>query len=176
LSAQEQRNLTEALVDFVDRFGLDNPEGAKTGRTGTVEPAVLMIRLANRLRYRGAFLLAEEQAQLAGEAEDAASAGSDAALALRWHDQVRRFADDRHLPEDFAQGPPRWQLATLIWSFHREDHPEVVRMLDRGTPAEVIHALADVLAIDVPLPATSLGARHPALKEYREFLGRLPRR
>jgi hypothetical protein len=97
-------------------------------------------------------------------------------MALSWHALTRRFAGDRPLPDDYLDGPTRWQLATLAWSFHVDHDPGVAQALSRGLPAEVVHALAQALAVDVPLPATSLADRYPALAEYRTFLGRLPRR
>ena len=76
------------------------------------------------------------------------------------------------MPGDFARGPLRWQLATLCWSFHLDDDPTA----PRRSPAEIPHALADALAVDLPVRATPLSARYPALAGYVEFLGRLPRR
>ena len=129
-----------------------------------------MVLLARTLRYRGPFLSADERAEL----EDERGPGSDheRSLALRWHAHIRQFADDRPLPGDFARGPLRWQLATLCWSFHLDDDPTA----PRRSPAEIPHALADALAVDLPVRATPLSARYPALAGYVEFLGRLPRR
>ena len=41
---------------------------------------------------------------------------------------------------------------------------------------EVVHALADALTVDVPLPPTSLSSRYPPLEDYRRFLAKRPRR
>src|SRR4029077_842514 len=95
----------------------------------------------------------------------------ESAHALRWHARTRRFATDRPLPDDLAQGPLRWQLDTLAWSFHLDDPTD-----RRRSTAEIPHALAEELAVDLPLFPSALSARHPALAAYRDFLGRLPRR
>jgi hypothetical protein len=160
----ERRRVGEALLALAERFGVAG------GAAGEDDPAALMILLADRLRYRGPTLSAAELAGLA------AGQDREGALALRWHAQIRRFAADRRLPADFAQGPLRWQLDTLAWSFHLD--------LDRGddpagrrrSGAEVPHALGEALAVDVPLRSTPLSARHPALAAYRDFLGPFPRR
>ena len=162
----ERRRVTEGLVDMAERFGVLTPEAAARGPV----PADVMILLARGLRYRGPLLSADERAGLE-RGRDGAS-GHDRDLALRWDALVRRFTDDRALPKGFARGPLRWQLDTLAWSFHLDDDPDA----PRRSPAEVPHALAEALAVDVPLRATPLAARHPALVAYLEFLGRLPRR
>jgi hypothetical protein len=95
--------------------------------------------------------------------------GRDAAAALAWDSLISHFVADRPLPEDFREGPLRWQLAALAWSFHHRDDP-------RRSPAEVAHALGEALAIDVAVRPLDLEDRHPALTAYREFLARLPRR
>ena len=77
-----------------------------------------------------------------------------------------------HVAGKLPDGPLRWQLDTLAWSFHLDDEPAA----RRRSPAEIPHALADALAVDVSLRETPLVASHPALAAYREFLGRLPRR
>jgi hypothetical protein len=184
----DRRRLIEALLDTLDRFcphdeasgnpGLRRESGPEWGEAGR-EPGTLMVRLAGCLRYDGASLSDAELARLgAGEDGDGTGAGPspDAVMALRWHFLTRRLVGDRPLPADFLDGPTRWQLSTLAWSFHVEDDPSVVQALAQGRPDEVVHALAQVLAVDVPVPATSLARRYPALDAYRAFLGRLPRR
>jgi hypothetical protein len=158
----ERRRVAEALLALAERFGV---EGAMARRD---DPVALMVLLAERLRYRGPTLSTAELSRLA------AGPDREGTLALRWHDQVRRFADDRRLPDDFARGPLRWQLDTLAWSFHLDpaDDPAASRRSD----AEVPDALGEALAVDVPLPRLALSARHPALAAYRDYLGRLPRR
>jgi hypothetical protein len=126
-----------------------------------------MVLLAERLRYRGPRLSEAELARLATLPD------RDGTLALRWHDRIGRFADDRPLPGDFARGPLRWQLDTLAWSFHLDGSRDRGRGRD---PSEIPHMLGASLAVDVPLPSLALSARHPALTAYRRFLGRLPRR
>ena len=81
-----------------------------------------------------------------------------------------RYLDDRPLPDDFSQGGPAWQLATLAWSYHVEDDPAVSQALSHGALEESVHALVDALTVDVPLPATSLSDRYPPLADYRRFL------
>ncbi|HMB05603.1 MAG TPA: hypothetical protein VKP69_17945 [Isosphaeraceae bacterium] len=156
LDPDERRRVAEALLDLADRFEVATEP----------DPAAVMTALARRLRYRGPFLTADERARLAGEP------GRDRDLALAWDARVRRFADDRALPGDFARGPLRWQLDTLAWSFHLDDDPDA----PRRSPAEVPHALAEMLAIDDPVRPTPLAARYPALTAYAAFLARLPRR
>jgi hypothetical protein len=159
----ERRDVTEALLDLIERFGIA-PAGAVSRRD---DPTALMVRLADRLRYRGPTLSPAELASLA------AAPGREPALALRWHAQIGRFAADRPLPEDFARGPLRWQLDTLAWSFHLDnDGPAGVQR----SAAEVPHALAEALASDLPLAPSGLSPRYPALVAYRDFLSRLPRR
>jgi hypothetical protein len=157
----ERRRVAEALLALAERFGV--PVGPASD-----DPAALMIVLADRLRYRGPTLTPAELASLS------AAPGREGSLALRWHDRVRRFADDRRLPDDFALGPLRWQLDTLAWSFHLDgdDDPES----GRRSSAEVPHALGEALAVDIPVRPTGLSARYPALSAYRDFLGPLPRR
>jgi hypothetical protein len=125
-----------------------------------------MVRLAERLRYRGSFLSAADLARL--RAED----HPDRDRALAWDDHVHRFAPDRPLPSDFARGPIRWQLDTLAWSFHLDDDPDA----SRRSAAEVVHRLADALAFDGSTRPTPLAARYPALADYGRWLDRLPRR
>jgi hypothetical protein len=162
----ERRRVAEALVDLAEKFGM--LEAGATTREP--DPTDLMVRLARQLRYRGPCLSDGELADLAGDRGPGSS--RDRAMALEWHAQVRRFADDRPLPPGFARGPLRWQLDTLAWSFHLDD-PTTAPV---RSPAEVPHALADALAIDAPLRPNSLTVSYPALAAYAEFLGRLPRR
>ncbi|MDR3632745.1 MAG: hypothetical protein P4L84_02855 [Isosphaeraceae bacterium] len=155
----ERRRVSEALADATDRFGL-----AVADRQA--DPVALMALWAREVRYRGPLLMPEERATL-GQMP-----GHDGALALHWDAHVRRFLDDRPLPDGFARGPLRWQLDCLAWSFH----------LDAGVPSaqrtapEVVHGLADALAMDVPVHASSLTGRYPALASYAAFLRRLPTR
>jgi hypothetical protein len=161
IDPDERRRVAEALADLAERFGVVEARATP----GEADPVALMIAMADRLRYRGPFLSADELSRLGSEA------GRDRDLALRWHERVRRFADDRPLPEGFARGNLRWQLDTLSWSFHLDD-PSA----RRRSAAEVPHAIGEALATDVPLRATPLSARYPALASYAAFLGRLPSR
>jgi hypothetical protein len=187
LTPDERRRLAEALVDMIEQFCPRDGQGEVRGDSGTEprldspgrgsEPAALMIRLARCLRYSGPSLSAEELKQLEESGDGPGPRwGPDAALALRWHALTRRFLADRPLPAGFAAGPTRWQLAVLAWSFHVDEEPGVIQALTRGVPEETVHALADALEVDVPIPPTSLAGRYPALDRYRRFLGGLPRR
>ena len=185
LGAEGRRRLNEAIADLLERF---DPTGSEASISGAIvdrpRPAIedaqlvpSVIRLAGRLRYRGGTLSAEDLDRLRVSAEGSAQgAGNDAALALKWHALVGRYLDDRPLPDDFSQGGPAWQLATLAWSYHVEDDPAVSQALSHGALEESVHALVDALTVDVPLPATSLSDRYPPLADYRRFLAERPRR
>jgi hypothetical protein len=160
VDADGQRQVAEELRSLAERFGVD----ARSARQD--DPAALMVLLADQLRYRGPSLSAAEQARLATDPD------RSAALALRWHAQVRRFADDRPLPIGFETGPLRWQLDTLAWSFHLDRDPSGGRRSD----AEVPLALGEELAVDLPPSSNDLSMRHPTLTAYYHFLRRLPRR
>jgi hypothetical protein len=162
---EEESRVTEGLIDLAERFGAIDAEGP-----ARENPAALMTALAERLRYRGPWLSSAELAEL--EDETGPGSGRDRTQALEWHTRTRRFAADRALPAGFCDGPLRWQLDTLAWTFHLDDEPAS----RRRSPAEIPHALADTLAVDVSLVPNPLAARHPALAAYRDFLGRLPRR
>ena len=162
---EQSRQVAEALLALAERFGVSAAEAG----SGQDDPAALMVLLAGRLRYRGPLLSAAERASLAA----APRSDRDSALALRWHAQMRRFAADRPLPGDFARGPLRWQLDTFAWSFHLDPNDPSG---GRRSSAEVVHALGEALANDLPLAPCRLSERHPALAAYRDFLGRLPRR
>jgi hypothetical protein len=160
----ERRRVLEALLDLAEQFGVPVP--AATSQQA--DPAALMVLLADRLRYRGPMLTQAEVISLA------AAPDRDRVLALRWHARIGRFAADRPLPRGFTQGPLRWQLDTLAWSFHFDAEAGAVDR--RRSVAEIPHALAAALASDLPLPPTALARRHPALAAYCDFLARLPRR
>jgi hypothetical protein len=121
------------------------------------------------VRYRGPWLSTTELAEF--ESGSGPNASRDRAQALAWHHLIGRFAPDRVLPEGFPNGPLRWQLDTLAWSFHLD-----AERTRRRNPSEVPHALSEALAVDVSLLPNPLAARHPALTAYRDFLSRLPRR
>jgi hypothetical protein len=185
LTAAERLRLAEVIEDMADRFFV-KPEGpfeAEPSNQGKLrsgqEPdlGALMARLSSQLRYRRENLSPREIKELREVAETSTNgAAYDAALALRWHALIRRFTEDRRLPDDFALGPTRWQLATLTWSYHLDQEPEVVQALSRGSVVDVVHALTDSLMVNVPLPETSLVSRFPALEDYRRFLATLPRK
>ena len=89
----------------------------RPGRPGGDDVA-WMLRFSDRLRYRGADPLGPELARL--RAEGSPDPDPDRDRALAWHEQLRRFADDRPLPADFARHHARSarQLEALAWSFH----------------------------------------------------------
>lgn len=159
---EERRRVAESLVDLADRSGVVVEPGEAS------DPSALMERLALGLRYRGPLLDDSEREELAEEGQP------DAMLALEWDRLVRRFGGDRPLPKDFRDGPLRWQLAVLAWSW-REGGP-VVNDLPVRSASELSQELAESLAVAVPLRRTVLIDRHAALASYLEFLGRLPRR
>ncbi len=102
-----------------------------------------MVALADRLRYRGPFLSADERSRLGSEA------GRDGALALRWDERVRRFADDRPLPAGFAAA----RCAGSSTRSPGRSTSTTTRRARRRSAAEVPHALGEALATDVPLRA-----------------------
>ncbi|WP_406698757.1 hypothetical protein V5E97_07710 [Singulisphaera sp. Ch08] len=164
-SPDEMNRVAEGLVILAEQFGIK-----VAGDPASQDPAALMTTLADRLRYRGPWLSSAELAEL--QDESAPGSSRDRGLALEWHMQTRRFAPDRALPAGFQNGPLRWQLDTLAWSFHLDDESTALRR----SPAEIPHALAHALAVDFSLRETPLVANHPALADYRKFLSRIPRR
>jgi len=148
VSAADRRRVAEGLADLADRCGV---------AAGDVEgdPAALMARLADRLRYRGPLLAPGDVAEVPE---------ADRRRIAAWDAHVRRFLPDRPLPEGFATRPLRRQLDTLAWSFHL-DPP-------RGPVAEVPDLLADALAVEGPIHPPA----DPTQAAYARFLGRLPRR
>jgi hypothetical protein len=156
-----RRRVAAGLIDLAERFGVD---GAGEIAADS-DPAPIMRRIAERLRYRGPRLSADDLGRLR------AGSSPGRARALAWDAHIRRFAPDRPLPADFDRGPLRWQLEALAWSFHLEGN------LDPGlAPAEVPPALADALAFEGTLAANPLAVRFPTLADYARFLARLPRR
>jgi len=143
-----------ALADLAERFS-----GFELGEAD--DPSAWMLRFSDRLRYRGSTLSPADLAGLRLEADP------DRGRALAWHEQIRRFADDRPLPGDFARRPLGPQLEALAWSFHLDPSA----LADEAIPA----ALAAALSRDAPVRPTPLAARYPPLREYARFLGRLPR-
>jgi hypothetical protein len=167
-SPAERRRVVEVLVDLADRCGVPLP--ADPAR----DPAALMEALARDLHYRGPFLSDAELRQLGSSGDP----DREADLARSWHVTVLRFAPDRPLPAPaaFRAGPLRWQLAVLAWSFHVDD--AVIPGAQAGphrSAAEVAQALAEMLAVDVPVRPLALAEGRPALASYRAFLARLPR-
>lgn len=157
----EQDRVAEALADLAARFGVDVEAAA--------EPSRIMERFAQSLRYRGPWLSESEKNALEHDPDP------DAAIALKWHAQAQRFADDRPLPADFRRRSLRNKLLALAWSFHSEaalDQPGTPRRV----PSEMAQALGESLALDAPFWPNPLSERYPVLASYRSFLARLPRR
>ncbi len=166
LAPEERSRVVEGLVDMAERFGVLDPAVPGNG-----DPATLMSLIAARLRYVGPLLTTAEQGRL--QTKEPSESARDRDLARQWDSRIRRFIPDRVLPSDFATGPFRWQLDTLAWSFHLDDFS----LSHRRSPLEATHALADALALDVPVRPLSLGKQeYPALQHYFTFLDRLPRR
>lgn len=166
-SPAERRRVAQALDALAARFG-DALDKTISGPVFITEPADAMEGLARGLRYRGPHLSDPERDRLRRDP------GRDAALALRWDESIHRFDDDHPLPDDFRLLPLRDQLAALRESFHLA----VAAEPDGPRPAlsEIVDALGEALAADVPARPTALVAAYPALGPYRSFLGRLPRR
>ncbi len=156
---ESKQQVLSSLVEFAERFGVIEP-GAASAHD---DPASLMLRIAERLRYQGPFLSDADRARLASET------GPGLARALDWDAQIQRFAADRPLPSHFARGPLRWQLDTLTWSFHLD--PDA-----RLAPAEIPLVLANALAVDGPIRPNPLADRYPILNDYARFLASLPAR
>jgi hypothetical protein len=165
LERGQNRQVAEALTEVAERFGVSVDESK-----GTDDDDVLMTTLSDHLCYRGPLLSLEDLARLRTDVDP--DGARDRALALAWHAHVCRFLGDRALPEGFAQGPLRWQLATLAWRFHVD--ADVAS--PRRSITEVPHALAEALAVDFPLRNLAQAQRYPALGSYLAFLRRLPRR
>ncbi len=150
----EIRDVSQGLAEFAGRFGIPL-DGDPPG------PSEAMIRLADRLRYHGRLLSETELSQLAKENVPGRS------RAMAWDALIRHFAADRPLPPGFENGPLRWQIDTLAWSFHLDP-------FDRLATSEVPRAMADALTRDEPIGANPLASRYPALAEYARFLAKLP--
>jgi hypothetical protein len=164
----ERRRTAEALDAMADRFGVGVADGQAS--RGEPDPVAVMERLAGGLRYEGPLLSEAEREELARDR------GHDARLALRWDALIRCFVGDRPLPANFRAGRLRWQVDVLAWLFHRETDASGNASMPRRSASEAVHALAEALAVDVPLRPTPLTARFPALTNYMTFLARLPRR
>ncbi|GAC1472728.1 MAG: hypothetical protein NVSMB9_20320 [Isosphaeraceae bacterium] len=165
----ERRRAVESIVSLAAWFGVEIQDRTEPDPRSEPDLTTLMERLARDARYRGPFLSEAERDRLAR------GGGHDATVALRWDEEVRRFADDRPLPADFRRRSLRGQLVALAWSFHREAEVAGRENGRRGT-SEVAHALTEALSVGTtprPSPLTDL---YPALGSYHEFLGRLPRR
>jgi hypothetical protein len=166
INPDERRRVAEVLLNMADRFGV----GSGGWSEGEPDPVGLMEQLAGRLRYHGPFLGEAQRVELAS------NSGHDALIALRWDALARRFAGDRPLPGDFRHRTLRDQLLALSWSFRSESDVASSPFMPRRSASEVAQALAEALAVDVPVRPTPLAERYPALTAYVQFLSRLPRR
>jgi hypothetical protein len=149
--AAERPGVVAALIDLASRCGLD-----EAGFDPNTDPADVMLRLSERLRYRGPLLSADQRTLLRSE-------GPEGSRALAWDDRIRNFLPDRPLPGDFARGPLRWQLDTFAWSFHAPLDP-------RLATREIPDALAEVLLPQSPLRPGRLAIQYPPLADYAHFL------
>ncbi len=155
---EERARVVAGLGDLAERFEAFDVGTEADARS---DPAALMARFADRLRYRGATLTPADLAGLAAEADP------DRVRALAWHERIKPFTDDDGWPPDFARWPLPRQLDALARSF-RVDPPA---RLDA-----IPEALAEALSRDGPIRPTPLAAKYPALSDYARFLGRLPRK
>ena len=163
----ENQRVAEALATLADRFGVKGV--AANG--SEPDTARMMERIARELRYRGPLLSDAERERLRN------SPDRDAALALRWDALVRRFADDRPLPDGFRRRSLRGRVEAFAWSFHCEATFDPVEPGGpRRAASEAVQALGEALAVDVSVRPTLLTGRHQTLASYLTFLGRLPRR
>jgi hypothetical protein len=129
---------------------------------GSNDPGELMAKISDRLHYPGPILKPPELARLASEGDP------DRDRALAWHERITKtFANDRLLPEDFAELPLARQLDRLAWSFH---------LATSSRPETITGDLLKALTSEEPVRPTPLAARYPALSEYARFLGKLPRK
>ncbi len=154
IGPEERARVVAGLEGLAARF-----EAFEVGRAD--DPADLMARFADRVRYRGPTLSVGELTRLAAEADP------DRDRALAWHDRIRAFVADVPWPDDFARAPLPEQLDRLARSYHLEPPSRA---------DDVPGALAEALSRDGPIRPTPLAARYPALSDYARFLGRLPRR
>ena len=150
-----------AIGQLADRFGIRDRSADPNGSQGDL--TALTERIANRLRYRGPYLTADERVRLRAET------APGRARALEWDAHLRQFAPDRPLPSDFRRLSTRRQVDTLAWSFHQDLDPTL-------DPAEVVATLGHSLALDDPPRSNPLAERYPTLAEYEEFLRTLPSR
>jgi hypothetical protein len=149
--------VSDGLIDVLERFGVDAADVLPVD----AQPALLMTRFSDRLRYRGPLLTPAEVARL--------RTAPDGERVLAWHAHIAHFLPDRPLPRGFADGPLRWQLDAFLWSYHLSPDPTL-------SLAEIPDALGDALAIDPALRPLAAAGRDPTLDAYAGFLGALPRR
>jgi len=159
----------DRLSTFTDMFviGLNNRDPFTGEQGGGLlderDDKIIYMRRIHAWRYAGPLLTHEELATIARSSAEGRS------RALAWDRHIRHFVADRPLPPDFAEGPLRWRIDTLAWSFHLEPNPLL-------TASEAVDAISDALKLDEPIAANPLEAKYPALAEYARFLGRLPMR
>ena len=119
-----------------------------------------LIRALAVTRYEGPLLSRTDLSTIANDPSEGRS------RALAWDRLIRRFVADRPLPSDLSSGPLRWQIDTLVWSFHLEPDRKL-------TAVEAVDALADALKLDEPIQPNPLEAKYPTLAEYATFLKQL---
>ncbi|WP_435016369.1 hypothetical protein TA3x_003935 [Tundrisphaera sp. TA3] len=148
----ELARFEDGLRRLAERFAVPDPG----------DPAGLMARFAEQVRYRGPTLTDQEVARLAAESDP------DRDRALAWHDQIGRLRDDRPWPEDFARLDPGRQIVAFAGSYHLDGKDQPI--------AGIPDALDEALSRPGPVVPTPLASRYPALSDYTRFLARLPRR
>jgi hypothetical protein len=157
-------------INALSAMRVGDPTERHNPFSGKTEPDISVLDRMTRLmkhlhnwRYTGPLLTQTELAEI----HRASSQGRSRALAE--DRMIRRFIADRPLPDDFANGPLRWQVDTLVWSFHSEPDAKL-------TITEAVDALADALKLDEPIQPNPLEMKYPALTQYAGFLKRLPLR
>ena len=119
IDPSERARIAEALIDLAAQFEV----------TGATDPVAVMTVLAIRVRYRGPLLTAQERANLEAESGRGSATGRCA-----WDARVRRFADDRPLPADFAQGRSAGSSTRSPGRIHLDDTRRPAAIADRGPP------------------------------------------
>ena len=165
--SNDQAAIAEVVAKLVilGRDGLGIRDFNLPGDFGVADLQYVLDEVGS-VRYTGPLLNSAELAAIGGET----SSGRSRAIA--WDSMIHRFVADRWPPEPTSQraindGPLRWQIDTLAWSFHLE-------LDSKLTTAEVVDAISDVLKLDEPIQSNPLEEKYHSLGEYAKFLRRLP--
>ncbi|MDB5351381.1 MAG: hypothetical protein JWN86_2628 [Planctomycetota bacterium] len=164
-SAPDRSSYHADAVDPDERLAIERGLASLARRFAVAESeprdATNLIRTLAGSRYEGPLL---SEAELSAIANDPSQGRS---RALAWDRLIHRFVRDRPLPPDLSSGPLRWQIDTLVWSFHLEPDPKL-------TAPEAVDALADALKLDEPIQPNPLEGKYPTLIPYERFLKHLP--